>query len=62
MSMSSPPRATLYDVRLLGAGHFGWFLRGFERCGDAAVLQEWRCEVVDARGGLDATGRPIRRD
>ena len=53
MTMSGDPLATLHDVRLLGVTD-GLRLRGYERHGNAAVLQEWECRPVDASHGFDA--------
>lgn len=59
MTMSSEPLATLHDVRLLGVTD-GLRLRGYERHGDAAVLQEWDCKLIDTSHGIDSrTLRPL---
>ena len=35
----------LYDVRLVSIEGARWHVRGLERSGDAAVMQEWRCDL-----------------
>lgn len=42
------PRETrqLYQPEIVSFMESGLRVRGFERCGEAAVVQEWLCDVV----------------
>ena len=44
--MCKPLLPELFEPVLTGIGNGRLVLRGFEREGEAATVQEWRCEVL----------------
>jgi hypothetical protein len=45
-ALCKPLLPELYEPVLTNIGHGVLMLRGFEREGEAATVQEWRCEVL----------------
>jgi hypothetical protein len=45
-ALCKPQLPELYEPVLTNIGHGVLMLRGFEREGEAATVQEWRCEVL----------------
>jgi hypothetical protein len=45
-ALCKPLLPELFEPVLTSIGHGSLLLRGFERVGDSAVVQEWRCELL----------------